>query len=264
MAVSSALQQIMDKGYLFRPVDYISRGFSLFKAKPWLFVFITVVVIAVDVAMDYFPVQEVSLVVSLLVTPFVLFPVLRIGFFTAGRNLDADQKVSIGSFLGGFSKVGLLAVTELLALTASLVAAIPGILIMLLGIDSELLLQALANSSDVDSFLHRPLFFWLGLTVAALLSYTCYVFLFWGSPLVYFFNLDPWTGLQSSARLVRKAWKQVSYFILLVFMVAIGGFLFLGIGLLISLPSMALADYAAFADVTGLRLQDDNGSGIDQ
>ena len=78
----------------------------------------------------------------------------------------------------------------------------------------------------------------------------CYLF---ASMLVIDQRLDFWPAMELSRRTVQTQWFGFFIFLLLLFLINLGGAALLGIGLLVSLPVSACAVAAAYVDVFGLQ-----------
>lgn len=240
--IPQKLQNLIDYGYSFKLGEYISRGFNLVTKELGLFVVATILLlIAVSVA-SFIP------VIGGLLSGLILMPALTVGFYIAGRKLDLGEKLELGDFFKGFDKVGDLALTALISGLLVLLATIPGLLLMAFsGLN-------LKNVEDPSSFFAGAN---VGLLVlGGLLMFLSILFLAvsltWSYPLVYFYNLKPMDAIRTSIKLVSKNWFMVLLFIIITSILSGLGAVALLIGLLVTVPAMYLAQYAAFADVTQL------------
>ncbi|NVJ85878.1 MAG: hypothetical protein HWE15_06205 [Algoriphagus sp.] len=77
-------------------------------------------------------------------------------------------------------------------------------------------------------------------------------------PFVLFAGTEFWTSMELSRKLITKIWWRFFAFLLLLVVINMVGLLFLGIGLLVSGPVSLLAVYAAFEDLAGSYLADDD------
>ena len=78
----------------------------------------------------------------------------------------------------------------------------------------------------------------------------CYLF---ASMIVIDQRLDFWPAMELSRRTVQAQWFGYFVFLLLLFLINLGGALLLGVGLLVTLPVSACAVAAAYADLFGLK-----------
>lgn len=77
-------------------------------------------------------------------------------------------------------------------------------------------------------------------------------------PFVLFAGTEFWTSMELSRRLITKVWWRFFAFVLLLLVINILGVLALGVGFLVSGPFSYMAMYAAFEEMTGdLLLEDD-------
>nr|HMU02299.1 hypothetical protein [Saprospiraceae bacterium] len=68
---------------------------------------------------------------------------------------------------------------------------------------------------------------------------------------------DAVEAIKTSWKLVNKNWFMHLAFGVLAFLAMLGGMIALIIGILFVIPIVAIADYAGFADITGLNKKDD-------
>lgn len=79
-------------------------------------------------------------------------------------------------------------------------------------------------------------------------------------PFVLFTGLEFWTSMELSRKLITKIWWRFFAFLLLLLVINLVGLLFLGVGLLVTGPVSYLAIYAAFEDLAGDYLVEDEGA----
>ncbi|WP_246628926.1 hypothetical protein [Algoriphagus marincola] len=77
---------------------------------------------------------------------------------------------------------------------------------------------------------------------------------------VLFAGLEFWTAMEFSRKLITKIWWRFFAFLILLLLINLVGLLFLGVGLLVTGPVSYLAIYAAFEDLTGDYLVEDEGT----
>ncbi|SHO65320.1 hypothetical protein [Algoriphagus zhangzhouensis] len=76
-------------------------------------------------------------------------------------------------------------------------------------------------------------------------------------PFVLFAGTEFWTSMELSRKLITKVWWRFFAFVLLLVVINIIGLLFLGVGFLVSGPFSYMAVYAAFEELTGDLLIED-------
>jgi uncharacterized membrane protein len=244
--IPQKLQNILDYGYSFKLGEYISKGFNLVTKELGLFVVATILMLVATAVAAFIP------VVGSLLSGLILAPALTVGFYAAGRKVDLGEKLELGDFFKGFDKIGDLALTALVSGLLVLLSIVPGLLLMAFsGLN-------LKNIEDPESLLAGANVGLLAL--GGLLIFLSILFLAvsltWSYPLVYFYNLKPMDAIRTSIKLVSKNWFMVFVFFIIVGILSGLGAVALLIGLLVTVPAMYLAQYAAFADVTQLNEPD--------
>ncbi|MHA7130058.1 DUF2189 domain-containing protein [Algoriphagus namhaensis] len=76
---------------------------------------------------------------------------------------------------------------------------------------------------------------------------------------VLFGGADFWTSMELSRKLITKVWWQFFAFVILIVVINLAGVLCLGIGVLVSIPVSYMAIYAAFEELIGDLLVDEEG-----
>jgi hypothetical protein len=206
-----------DRDYTFKTGQYFSRGWEIFKANALPFVGFTALTIGIFVAL------------SLLPYPFgsgnpeaeqyggnivsnILSPLLGAGAYIVALQTARNRPTSFGDFFKGFNRVLPLL---LLAIVSSLLIGLGFFLLIIPGIY---------------------------LAVAY----------FFNVPLLLDKNLDFWSAMEASRKVVTKKWFAFFGFGLLLTLLNTGGVLLLGVGLLVTLPLTVCIIVAAYEDIVGL------------
>lgn len=74
---------------------------------------------------------------------------------------------------------------------------------------------------------------------------------------VVFLGYEFWPAMEASRKLVTKNWWPVFGFVLVLGLINMVGFLLLGVGALFTVPATACMQYAAFEDIVGNALRED-------
>lgn len=138
-------------------------------------------------------------------------PVIAAGFFVGIRKLDQTGRVDIGDFFNAFDDW----------LQLFMFSLITGLLISL----------------GFMSLFLPGLWFVVGIS--------------FGYPLVVFAKLEFWDAVKKSVRLVTKRWFHFFGLAVVLILINLVGALFLGIGLLITIPFTAATIYSAYKDIVG-------------
>jgi hypothetical protein len=141
----------------------------------------------------------------------VIGPALAAGYFVATRKLQVDGRIEIGDFFKSFDFVLQLCI---LGIVTSLLTLIALVFLILPGI-------------------------WFA--VAASLA----------SLLVVFGKIDFWESTKASIKIVNAKWFHWFAFFILILLFNLLGFIALGIGLFITIPTSFCAMYCAYHDIVG-------------
>lgn len=242
------LEEIIEHGYEFHFGEYISRGFNIIGKSTGAFIGYTLVFFMIIMFTSMIPVVGSLAMV-------VLSPALSVGFYIYAHRLENDMHPEFGDFFKGFDHVGQLVLTYIVMSIILLLSAAP----MLIAVSSSGFLQWYwelimdPQNADVLNFPDFP--FWSLILLLPMIYLS--VAYKWAYPFVVFYNLSFWDAMEYSRRIVSKNWFMIFLFAIVAGIIGgLGVILFL-IGVLYTVPAMICADYAAFADVTGLNLEEE-------
>ncbi|MDX2135104.1 MAG: hypothetical protein SFV52_09965 [Saprospiraceae bacterium] len=237
--IPAKLQKRIDEGYDFRFGDYIGRGFSLMQKEIGLFILGFILFLVLSGIASIVPILG-GLISAVVVTPMII-----VGFYYTGHKVDRGEKLEVADFFKSFDRIGDLILTALLVFLVVFGALLPG---LILAISSGVM--AYVVDGDLSS-INTTLVF-SGILLAAIPAIYFGVSYTWAYPLVWFYDLRPWQAMETSRKLIGKQWGIIFLFLLVVGILAGLGLVVLIVGILFTAPAMYLAQYAAFADVTGL------------
>lgn len=245
-----SLSYLLNNGYETNAVEYIKKGFEIFKKDIGSYIgFIIVVVIA-------------QMIVSMI--PFVkgfvstlLGPVF-VGGFIVAKKIDKNEEYTFSSFFDGTKNyVNLLLVMLIPNLIVGVVILIIGgwayFKMAFLGIKPNF------NPTDIDSLIKMSGSM-TGMagraSLAGLISLGITVLFLFATFFVLFENFEPIKALDVSRKIISKKFINWIGFIFLLVVFNIAGAICLVVGLLITIPSTICALYVAYEDVVGLDLRD--------
>ena len=246
----SKLQAILDRGYRFSIGDYLQKGFDLFGKNAGGFIGFTFVYILISMLSSVIP------VIGPLVNGFVLSPALIVGFYLVSHKLNQGETTAFEDFFKGFNHIGQLALATLLQFLIIMATLIPAILVMVFAMGGMANLMELNEipSPPVGSIL---LVFLLIIPAIYLgLSYS------WTYLFIAFYGMPAWEAMEMSRKMISKHWFTYFLFSIALGFIAIIGFIALFIGILAAIPIIYAAQYAAFADVTQLLEEGEEGFDI--
>ncbi len=244
--IPAKLQKRIDEGYDFRFGDYIGRGFSLFQKEMGLFILGFILFLVLSGIASIIPILG-GLISGVVVTPMIV-----VGFYYTGHKVDRGEKLEVADFFKSFDRIGDLILTALLVFLIVFGALLPG---LILAVSSGIM----AYVSDGDLSNINVGLVLTGIALAAIPAIYFGVSYSWAYPLVWFYDLRPWQAMETSRKLIGKQWGIFFLFLIVVGILAALGLIVLLLGVLFTAPAMYLAQYSAFADVTGLLEEDAEG-----
>ncbi len=141
----------------------------------------------------------------------IIGPALSAGFYVGIRKLDTTNTLEIGDFFKSFDNLLQL---FLFALVSGLLVILGMILLVLPGI-------------------------WLSIAIS------------FGYPLIVLAKLEFWDAIKNSAKIVSKKWFHFFGMLILLALINMLGVLFLGLGLLITIPFTYGVLYTCYKDIIG-------------
>lgn len=247
MSYNPHIESAIENGYDFKIGDYFSKGLEIFKKNPGGFLGYVVVFIVISLVTSFIPILGTLI-------GLVINPPLTIGMAIAAHKQEKSGSEDFGNFFKGFDHIAQLLVANIIMVLIYIVLAIP--LIFIVGFsaimafasgDPEAIMESSAQIASMG----------LGLLVMFLIYLYVGISLRWTNYLIVFHKYDAVDAIKTSWKLVNKSWFMHLAFGVLAFLALIGGMIALFIGILFVIPIIAIADYAGYADVTGLNKKDD-------
>ncbi|MEY3422435.1 MAG: hypothetical protein RIR48_2749 [Bacteroidota bacterium] len=246
MSGRNTIQQAIDYGYEFKIGDYFSRGFRIFKDNPGGFIGFAVLFFIITIVIQMIPLLGFLIAI-------VVSPPLSVGIAIASHKQEKDGDMAFGNFFKGFDYIGQLIVAYIIMLVVYLIIALP--LIFMVGFelissfasgDPETILESSQELAKMGIwfFVFAIIFTYLGVCMR------------WTNYLIVFHKYDAVSAIKTSWQLVNKRWIWHFLFLLLCGLIIIGGFLALLVGIVVAYPIILAADYAGYADVSGLNQGD--------
>ncbi len=241
------IDDLIANGYDFRFGEYISQGFNIFGKYVGGFIGFIIIYIVITSFLGVIPLlgQLISMVVA---------PPLIMGIYIVAHKIQNEEKPEFGDFFKGFDHFGQLVMTNLVMYLLILLACIPfmaavfssGIMQAVMSEDPAEILDASSNFPVWSVVLLLPVFY---LTFAYA----------WSNMFVVFFNVDFWTALEASRKVVTKKWLIIFLFLVVTTFIAMLGVVGFVIGIIVTVPVAMIAIYVAFADVTDLNREQEEG-----
>ncbi|MCB0508937.1 MAG: hypothetical protein R2739_05620 [Chitinophagales bacterium] len=246
---SKSLNEILTNGYETHAVEYIKKGFEIFKQNIGNFIGYLIIVGVV-----YFIISSIPFIRSI---GYALAAPLLAGGYIVAKKLDKNEPHTFSNFFDGLQKyVPLFLVNLFPLLLIALIYLIVGgwayFKIAFLGIKPEINLNDLESLSSAFSAAGLGMRGSLAGIIAGIIS----ILVSLGTLLVWFENFEPMKALDISRKIISKKFINWLGFFFLLGIFNVAGAICFGIGLLVTVPSSICAIYVAYEDVVGLNLRD--------
>ncbi|PZU93728.1 MAG: hypothetical protein DCF32_23100 [Leptolyngbya sp.] len=216
--MSSFSSDLTSRDYEVKIGDYFSRGWEIFKAKAPLFILFTLLLVLIQIVISILPTPIGTRSADgptggILSLAFnIVAPALTAGYYFVAFQIARNRDAVFNDFFQGFNKF---LPIFLVSLVSTILTAIGFVLLVLPGI------------------------------------YLAVAYLF-AQPLVIDKNADFWQAMETSRQLITKKWFSFFGLLLLIFLLNVGGFILLGVGLLVTIPLSVCIIAAAYEDIVGL------------
>lgn len=245
-----SLSSLLANGYETNSVEYIKKGFELFKQNIGPFIgFIIIVGIAEAIVASIPFIKGFS---SALIAPIVA------GGFLVAKMIDKNEPHTFSNFFDGTKNyVPLMLVTLIPTIIIGAIYLIIGgwayFKVAFLGIVPKFSFNDL---NSLSSYANSMAGFGARASLAGIIAGVVSILFLFGTFLVLFENFEPVRALDISRKLVSKKFFNWFGFLLLIGLFNVAGAICLVVGLLVTIPSSVCALYVAYEDVVGLNLKD--------
>lgn len=247
MSYNPHIESAIENGYEFKIGEYFSKGLEIFKKNPGGYLGYVVVFSLISMVANFIPILG-SLI------GIVLNPPLGVGFAIAAHKQEVSGSDEFGNFFRGFDYLAQLIVANIIMIIIYIVLAIP--LIFIVGF-STIMAFASGDPEAIMESSSQLASMGIGFFVMFVIFLYVMISLRWTNYLIVFHNYDAVEAIKTSWKLINKRWFMHLAFGALAFLALLGGIIALIIGILFVIPIVAIADYAGFADITGLNKKDD-------
>jgi hypothetical protein len=247
MSYNSQIESAIQNGYDFKIGDYFNKGLEIFKKNPGGHLGYVLVFIVISSVTSFIPFLGTLIGV-------VINPPLGVGFAIAAHKQEKSGSDEFGNFFRGFDYIAQLLVANIIKMIVYVIIALP--LVFILGFS----LISAFMTGDVDSIMESSsqiASMGLGFFVIFFIYIYVAVSLRWTNYLIVFHKYDAVEAIKTSWKLVNKNWFAHLGFGVLAFLALMGGVIALIVGIIFVIPIVAIADYAGFADITGLNQDND-------
>lgn len=249
----------IQNGYEFKFNHYLSRGWELFRKQPLMLIGIFVVFIILTMIMA-FTVGLIPFVGSIVSN--IIYAVLFAGFFIAINQIAKNKEPQFKDFFGGFNFFGPIAIYYIIYNLIALIAiAIPLFFLLWSVFPIAELIETVQQGSDPEAMMQD--YFQSGefiekipqmiLPILAMIIISLYLSVIYmlTSPLIVLKKMNFWQAMETSRKTVHKKLISFILFIIVLGIINFIGVLFIGIGLLVTIPFTMTATYAIYEDLYG-------------
>ena len=226
--------------------DWINRGFWHFKTNPWTWILVTVSYALIIMVLSLVPLLG-GVVASLMA------PILTGGLMVGANEQAHDRPLGFQHLFAGFSNnAGQLVAAGALYLVGMVLAAIPAVLLMVLGMDSmdptrfgedpQLMSGAMAEALAGPTFV-------LPILVAALLMLPVAMAYWFAPALIAIDGLGAWSAMKLSFRgCLKNILPLLVYGVMGLILVILGSLPML-LGLLVVMPTLVASMYVSYGNI---------------
>lgn len=243
--LSAEVERLSQGGYAFSG-SYIRQGWDLFRADAGAYIGFTIVFFIISMVINAIPV--IGMAGSLVTT------VIAAGFYLYAHKDANQQNPSFGDFFGGFAFAAPLIIQQLIvwAATAALFSPLLFWFVSAGFFSGEGDFAANVANGLLYSSAEPPMWVLWAILPLTLVSIYFGICISFSTQFILFGGMNAWEAMTSSYQVIRHKWWTILGFLLALGLLNIVGAIFLGVGLLITVPVTVLAIYAAFADLFSL------------
>ncbi len=209
----NALNKIADEGYEFKLEKYFNSGTKLFSKYAGNFVIFYVIYLVVTNLIGY-PFINMSGQYGQLIVSLIfttLDPALTAGLVLIINDIYRERQFDFGKYPQGFKYFFTL------------------VLLLIV----------------------QQVFIALGLMLLVVPGVYLFIAYSFSSMFIIFFDMDIWTALEMSRKIITKRWWNFFALMLILGLINFGGVLLCGVGLIITLPMTLCIMYCTFEDIVG-------------
>jgi hypothetical protein len=259
METLSGSSDPLQNGYEFKFNQYLNRGWELFKSQALLHIGTLVVFLIISVIAGFI-LGLIPGIGSILAN--ILNAILFAGYFIAADKIAQGKEPEFKDFFGGFNFFGPMALYQIVYMLIMFLALLlPLIYLLWAVIPFEEIIQLAQSEDELKAFLtdyFKGGEFAENLTsiiipVILILIISIYVGLIYTitAPLIVLKKYGFWQAMETSRKVVNKKFFSFFLFLILLGLINFAGAIFLGIGLLVTVPFSILAIYAIYEDLYG-------------
>ncbi|KAB1065621.1 DUF2189 domain-containing protein [Salibacter halophilus] len=259
METLSGTNDPLENGYQFKFNQYLNRGWELFKSQALLHIGTLVVFFIISVIAGFI-LGFIPVVGNVLAN--ILTVLLYAGYFIAADKISRGQEPEFKDFFGGFNFFGPIALYQIVYMLIMFIALILPILYLLWAVvPFEEIIQLAQSEDELEAFLKD---YFMGgefaenltsiiIPILLILIISIYVGLIYTitTPLIVLKKYGFWQAMETSRKVVNKKFFSFLLFLIVLGLINFAGAIFLGIGLLVTIPFSILATYAIYEDLYG-------------
>lgn len=244
-----SLSVLLSNGYQTQSVEYIKKGFEIFKQNIGGFIGFLIVIGIASSIINAIPFVKV-------IGMALLAPVIA-GFYIVAKMIDKNEVHSFSNFFDGTKNYMPLFIVSIIP------TLIIGVVMLVVGgwayfKMSFLGIQPKINFNDLGSLSAISTATGLGARagLAGLIAFVITILFIFSTFLVLFERFEPMKAIDISRQIIAKKFFNWVGFMFLLALFNMLGAICLLVGLLVTVPTSICAIYVAYEDVVGLNLRD--------
>lgn len=242
-----SLNALLNNGYETNSVEYIKKGFEIFKQNIGPFIGFIILVGIIQGIIGSIP--FLKSLANVAIAP------IAAGAYIVSKKIDKNEPYSFSNFFDGMQQY------KPLFIVALIPALIIGAITLVVGGWEYFKISFLGLKPSFDmNNLQSMLGGFKALagrgSLSGILIAVVFILTIFSTFLVLFENFEPIKALEISVKLIKKKFFNWIGFMFLLLLFNIAGLMCLVIGLLVTVPSSICALYVAYEDVVGLNLRD--------
>lgn len=246
------LETVLAEGYEFKLGEYVGEGFRMFGADAGIYIAFTILYFLISTVAGSIP--FIGPIASIFINPALIA-----GWYLYARNQKKGFTRSFGNFFDGF-KIQWIQLVLQNFITGIFIAI--AAMIVILPFFLSTVIELVSNFSDIENMQDPEQVqallvglitgkFILGILLAALLAAAIGVLYCLAPMFILFRGMGFWEAMEASRKVVTKNYIQFLLFMIVLMFIGIAGVLVCCVGLLVAIPVIYLAMYAAFEDIMG-------------
>ncbi len=241
------IEDALANGYDFNISNYILRGINMFKKNPGGYIAYTLLYIIISLTITFIPILGILIRIT-------VNPALKVGTPITAHIQEKYSYYEFGNFFKGFEHITQLLIANIITNVFNFIF----LTLLFIIFDFTVIVSLfIGNLETISEYYDQITTMGLGLLVIGILFIYVVISFRWTNYLIVFHQYDAVSAIKTSWALTNKKWIFHLAFALLAGLMLLAGVIALFVGIIFVIPIIFAADYAGYADVTGLNRNDD-------